>query len=175
MAKTMRSGYKVDLAQLHAVWTANYQAINLLMPQLRDREGFVSEATGRDRVDVSIVEQGSHTDVVDIRQTRRARDGEPLPDVEVSGGLPDPSTLHFRLRVYHDARMAEVIASGGHRFLKPRYDYPNPKMYHPDEKYQINCLFSDWLKSRFALEQSQGQASKSELGGPTLSKITPRD
>ena len=175
MAKYTRSGYKVDLAQLHAVWSANYLAINRLLPQLQKRTGFISEAAGPDRVEVSIVEQGSHTDVVDIRQTRCPPDEEISPGAGDTAAVPDPFALHFRLRVYHDARMAEVIASGRHRFLKPRYEYPNPKMYLPDEKYQVNCLFSDWLKSRFALQQSPGPASTSEFDGPTLSKITPRD
>ena len=57
--------------------------------------------------------------------------------------------------------MAEVIASEGHRSLKPRYDYPNPAMYQRDEKYQVNCLFSDWLKSCFV---QQGVAVVADVG-----------
>ena len=39
------------------------------------------------------------------------------------------------IRLYHDARMAEVIASQG---------YPNSQMHLPDEKHQINAFLNEW-------------------------------
>ena len=57
------------------------------------------------------------------------------------------------IRLYHDARMAEVISSQDIRQIKPRYDYPNIKMHHPDEKQQINLFLKEWLQLCLRLGQ----------------------
>ncbi len=57
------------------------------------------------------------------------------------------------IRLYHDARMAEVISSQGIRQVKPRYDYPNNKMHQQDEKQQINQFLNEWL--HLCLEMGQ--------------------
>lgn len=49
------------------------------------------------------------------------------------------------IRLYHDARMAEVISSQDIHQVKPRYDYPNAQMHHQDEKQQINQFLNEWL------------------------------
>jgi len=58
-----------------------------------------------------------------------------------------PSVFHPRMtiRLYHDARMAEVISSQDVRQVKPRYDYPNVHMHQQDEKQQINQFLNEWL------------------------------
>ena len=63
--------------------------------------------------------------------------------------LSNPLAKLFRpsmvIRLYHDARMAEVISSQDIRQVKPRYDYPNTDMHQPDEKQQINLFLNEWL------------------------------
>lgn len=54
------------------------------------------------------------------------------------------------LRMYHDARLAEVIEWEGHRRFKPRYEYPNVHAFARDEKYQNNCFLGEWLKDCLA-------------------------
>ena len=49
------------------------------------------------------------------------------------------------IRLYHDARMAEVISSQDIHQVKPRYDYPNKQMHQQDEKQQINQFLNEWL------------------------------
>jgi len=66
------------------------------------------------------------------------------------GEILAPSML---VRLYHDARMAEVNACQHISYIKPRYDYPNKKMYHPDEKQQINQFLKEWLQ--LCLQQGQ--------------------
>jgi uncharacterized protein len=56
--------------------------------------------------------------------------------------MTNPSML---VRAYHDANTAEVMSYQGHRNLKPRYSQPNPKMYHSDEKMQVNQFLGEWL------------------------------
>jgi uncharacterized protein len=57
------------------------------------------------------------------------------------------------IRLYHDARMAEVNSSQHIRWIKPRYDYPNENMHLPDEKQQINQFLKEWLQ--LCLQQGQ--------------------
>lgn len=57
------------------------------------------------------------------------------------------------IRLYHDARMAEVISNQNVRQIKPRYDYPNDKMHLPDEKQQINFFLKEWLQLCLQLGQ----------------------
>jgi uncharacterized protein YqiB (DUF1249 family) len=51
----------------------------------------------------------------------------------------------FEVRLYHDARLAEVVSCQQVRRFKAVYDYPNLEMMQPDEKRQINLLLRDWL------------------------------
>lgn len=53
--------------------------------------------------------------------------------------------LNMRVRLYTDAKLAEVVHYQGKTRFLPKYDTPNPKMYHRDEKQQINHLLYDWL------------------------------
>lgn len=50
------------------------------------------------------------------------------------------------IRLYHDAKMAEVISSQDIKQVKPRYNYPNEVMHLPDEKQQINLFLKEWLQ-----------------------------
>lgn len=70
-----------------------------------------------------------------------------------------PSVLHPRMviRLYHDARMAEVISSQDIHQVKPRYDYPNEQMHQQDEKQQINQFLNEWL--HLCLHQGQVKVS----------------
>ena len=54
-------------------------------------------------------------------------------------------TPQISVRLYHDARLAEVVSAHGVSRLRPRYDYPNDKMHQPDEKYQSNAFLGQWL------------------------------
>lgn len=65
------------------------------------------------------------------------------------------SILHpkMTIRLYHDARMAEVISNQDIRQVKPRYDYPNSEMHLPDEKEQINLFLKEWLQLCLKLGQ----------------------
>ncbi|KZN33066.1 hypothetical protein N480_24395 [Pseudoalteromonas luteoviolacea S2607] len=53
--------------------------------------------------------------------------------------------FELAVRLYHDARVAEVVQHNYHQKVKPSYRYPNPNMHHKDEKYQLNAFLADWL------------------------------
>lgn len=50
------------------------------------------------------------------------------------------------VRVYHDAKLAEVLTSRQIYQLSPVYDYPNIRMHHRDEKYQVNAFLEELLR-----------------------------
>jgi len=55
------------------------------------------------------------------------------------------------VRVYHDLRLAEVIAAQSHHSLASRYPYPNPAMHQPDEKSQLNGFLGQCLNHCLAV------------------------
>jgi len=53
--------------------------------------------------------------------------------------------ISIQVRLYHDAKVAEVIDFQHKRRFHSRYNYPNPGMYQRNEKQQINMFLADWL------------------------------
>lgn len=168
-----KSGYSIDLIKQMAVCDANYILLLKLLPQLQvylDKsfdelvansetdtiessifsrikngepekilEGTVRKFCIADiedqqqkvTVEIKIVEAFKYTTTLEIVQRP-----------EFKTWMTNPSML---VRVYHDANTAEVVSYQGHRNLKPRYSLPNPKMYHADEKMQVNQFLGEWL------------------------------
>lgn len=83
------------------------------------------------KVAIKILEAFKYTTTLEIVQKPKFRKW-----------MTNPSML---VRVYHDASTAEVVSYQGHRNLQPRYAQPNPKMYHADEKMQVNKFLGEWL------------------------------
>ena len=50
------------------------------------------------------------------------------------------------VRLYHDARMAEVISSQNTGAFAPSYDYPNRNMRQRNEKQMVNQFLGEWLQ-----------------------------
>ena len=162
-----KNSYSVDLIKQMAVCDANYIRLLKLVPQLGaylDRsfsnhinsldnrpfeltadepekalEGLATQFCIADQVDesakvtveIKILEAFKYTTTLEIIQKP-----------ELKRWMTNPSML---VRVYHDANTAEVVSYQGHRNLKPRYSMPNPKMYHADEKMQVNEFLGEWL------------------------------
>ncbi len=77
-------------------------------------------------------------------------------DASIGGQhLSDYFSPKMVIRLYHDARMAEVVSNQDVRSVKPRYDYPNQAMHLPDEKRQINEFLKEWLQLSLQLGQSK--------------------
>jgi|TARA_B110000263_G_C15207028_1_gene463380 uncharacterized protein YqiB (DUF1249 family) len=89
------------------------------------------EEKGNVRVEIHIAEVFKYTTTLEISQKP-----------ELKKWMTNPSML---VRVYHDASTAEVISYQGHRNLQSRYPQLNSKMYHADEKMQVNKFLGEWL------------------------------
>jgi len=77
-----------------------------------------------------------------IRLTASAPYTSEVEVFQEQSGLELPG---LKLRLSHDASVAEVIAFAGHRNWKPHYEYPNAEMYLPDEKLALNRFLEEWL------------------------------
>jgi len=146
----MKTAYRVDLAGQLAQCEANYWRLVRLLPDRNKREQWQLGLTGQSgqseaaswHTRISVVERSRYTTTLRLERA----DSQPLP----GDWLRAPC---LTLRLYEDARLAEVLAWEGHRHLQPRYDYPNPAMYQQDEKAQMNRFLGEWLA--LCLEQGR--------------------
>ncbi len=129
-----KRGFQVDFAAHMAECEANYFRISKLMPDLAVRDHRIFGVRMPDgssaRVDIRVIERCRYTTTVSV----------------VQEGLLDWVKAHeMTVRIYHDAEVTEVIACQKGRHFKARYEYPNKKMYHEDEKIQLNRFLGEWL------------------------------
>ncbi|WGW00794.1 DUF1249 family protein [Vibrio sp. YMD68] len=132
--------YHVDLAELMRVYETNYAKLNALLPinaKVGDIRCYKAAAM---TYQLQVCEVTKYTTLVDVCQS---------DDVPI---FPLPK---MSVRLYHDARVAEVFSSEHFGRVKPRYDYPNTRMMQKDEKAQINRFLGDWLT--FCLKQGISQ------------------
>lgn len=127
VAKKQR--YRVDLAAALAECEANYARLLRLLPGFEyDTHAF---GVGPHlQLHIEVTERSPYTTTLEISQ----------PAAAIATVAP-----RLTARVYHDARLVEVVAFTSRRRVQPHYDYPNPAMYQPDEKAQWNRFLGEWL------------------------------
>jgi uncharacterized protein YqiB (DUF1249 family) len=123
------------------VYEKNYVCLVRLLPFLFECKGLISVCArhSNSRLAVSILEQCRYTQVVEIKHIFN----------EASQYIHE---LSMKVRIYHDAQLAEVISYQGHSRMHSKYPYPNQKMFHRDEKRQANYLLHDWLDTMKEVE-----------------------
>lgn len=69
--------------------------------------------------------------------------------ISLSYGLEVGSPLitdpYVKIRLYHDAKLAEILAYQNETKFSPRYIYPNRKMFQPNEKRHVNLFLAELL------------------------------
>ena len=167
-----RRRYSIDLIADAAECDANYARMHRLLPELFDRdvrsvvlplpggvdaddETAADGAPGRERtLAFRVTERCPYTTTVSVRFQPGEEDWHAM--------LPAP---HLTVRLYHDARTAEVTAYQGKDRFRGRYEYPNGEGRHPDEKAQLNRFLGEYL----ALCLAQGREARTvpvTLGDP---------
>ena len=121
--------YRVDLAAEQAECETNFWRLSRL---LHDYTGdlYSFDIGANFCMHIRVLERCPYTTTLEILQA-------PTAIVALAPRLT--------VRVYHDARLAEVIAFAPWRRPLPRYDYPNPAMHQPNEKTQWNHFLGEWL------------------------------
>jgi uncharacterized protein len=139
---TYKERYKVDLPLQMAVCETNYaRLIKLLGDGTQSEYRFLVARGSQQWLHLlRVLERSPYTTTLELSRTSVGVTSEWL-------AMPK-----LTLRMYHDAKLAEVLAWEGHKRLRPRYDYPNQSMYHSDEKYQLNRFLGEWLS--LCLEQA---------------------
>ena len=131
------SKYRPNLPSLMSLCASNYVlSLKLLADNEHEGEQRNFFISGKLAYVLMVKEVTKYTSVIEITQQNV------IPN-NIIGEVIRPKML---VRLYHDARVAEVISSQGVRHVKPRYDYPNDCMHQPDEKLQINQFLKEWLQ-----------------------------
>lgn len=132
----VRERYRVDLPELQSSCEVNYARLMRLLPDMRaspaPRRIALSQGEhALGELVLSVLESSPYTSLLEVRQ---------------EGWLAWLPLPRFEVRVYHDARMAEVVAAQRVRRLRGLYRYPNAQMHQPDEKTQLNLFLGEWLE-----------------------------
>ena len=126
--------YNMDLPAHMAECDANYLRLNKLFPEMQtlDEATMGLEFNGtRLEVRLKVIERSPYTTLARLSQHPEA---------------PWSHRASMTVRIYHDARSAEVVEYQGRKhFLRAAYDYPNADMRQPDEKAQINRFLGEYL------------------------------
>jgi len=131
----MKRKYVPNLKRQMAQGELNYQRLLKLLPDLDScdqREFQVDMDSQRARVRLEVDERFTYTTSVVVSQQYE----------NASAWLESPRLV---VRLYHDARVAEVICTRQRRQLAGVYAYPNQQMRYPDEKAQLNTFLGEWL------------------------------
>ena len=125
--------YSIDLPAHMAECDANYLRLMKLFPSLREEDASdfaVCIGDMQYEVCIEVQERGPYTTLVRLSQLPKA---------------PWSTRPSLTVRIYHDARSAEVVEyqRGGH--FQAVYDYPNRDMRQPDEKAQVNRFLGEFL------------------------------
>jgi len=127
--------YRIDLTSMMAECESNYARLKKLLPGelgIQSWELGVSYPGGGDaRVHFEVTEVFKFTTTLQISL-----------HAVVPHLLNDTKLV---VRMYHDARMAEVVQSTSGGQFKGKYAYPNRRMYHSDEKVQLNHYLGECL------------------------------
>ena len=133
-----RRPYNIDLRAHLEQCDDNYRRLVRLMPDLKrtDRRYFrIFPRTAALTVAFEVIHRSRYTTVLSLILPASVR------------GFGE---MCIKVRVYHDARTAEVIEFQGQRRFDAVYEYPNPKMRQPDEKAQVNRFLSEFLNACLA-------------------------
>ena len=157
MQKVGRKRYSIDLSAHLAECEANYARLMRLLPMLADRDRSAFAMTlgeSEPQVILRVVARHKYTTVIELSQENaRGSRGNEAADV--------PET-RLGIRLYHDAKSAEVIAFQKQRRFQAVYAYPNRQMRHPDEKVQINRFLGEFLRMCIAHGISLEQPAPAE-------------
>ena len=150
---SLKKPYSIDLSAQMAVCDANFIRILQLLPNLQlglKRDiNFTSElGLNTKRVNrktdflttIEVIESFKYTSTIRIVNSYDPLESELGSETEAYYQAPE-----MLVRMYHDAKTAEVISYQQARYFKARYPLPNKSMYQADEKEQINFFLSEWL------------------------------
>ncbi len=126
--------YVPDLDRLLASCERNFQALTALLAI-----GDVAGRPGARRVlELVTVEEDRYTTTLKVLECDPA---------VVSSSRWLQGSRRMIVRLYHDARLAEVLQWHNRRVMQGAYPYPNAQMAQRDEKQRMTDFLTEWLAS----------------------------
>jgi len=133
VSSAVKSKYVPDLKAYGRTCEINYVAIMKLVPELKQvGSRYEIAADPGHNYRLVVLEVSRYTNLVEISLHNE--------------NMPSCLMPMLKVRLYHDARMAEVCATQQIYHFRSRYDYPNRQMLQSDEKYQVNQFLGEWLR-----------------------------
>jgi uncharacterized protein YqiB (DUF1249 family) len=126
--------YVPDLSHLMAVCELNYARLQKLFPHMRNTDHHQLNVTQNRQdfgaIHFTVQERAPFTTHLSITRPQHQW------------------SAHWQMvvRIYHDAKLAEVIECQAQPRIRAVNDYPNTHMHQPDEKMQLNIFLGEWLQ-----------------------------
>lgn len=143
-----KKAYLVDLSALMAICETNYWRLRKMLlpifPDLENNAKFIfslpASKTHLERCFcLHVIERCPYTTTLEFSELRLGCTESEVHDMR--WGL----SPQFTVRIYHDAKSAEVLSFQKQKNFFGRYQYPNALMRQQDEKFQLNSLLAEWL------------------------------
>jgi len=129
-ASDTESRYSVNLGDLHSICEANYLRLTKAFPAY-ENTNCIELVSGVLSLRIEVIERCRYTTTLRL--------------VQIGPATLPRAAIRLDVRLYHDAKMAEVVMLQRHNQLQGRYQYPNPAMYQRDEKLQQNHYVAELL------------------------------
>ena len=113
---------------------SNYAKLLYVIPSVKNLSGpiRISTAGNKQFVEIRVEERTKYTSTLTL-------------SIRHTVAQPWLKHLTLSIRLYYDAHVAEVLSFQSHRRFEPSYQYPNPHMFHRNEKQQLNHFLAEWL------------------------------
>lgn len=128
----------MDLVAHMAECDLNYERLMRLFPAVRQEEarcisllGTSDEASQRTLVELRVLERSRYTTLIQLVQRPQLSWGR---------------SPNMRIRMYHDAKSAEVVEYQHQNRFHGSYELPNRRMRQRDEKAQLNQFLGEYLR-----------------------------
>jgi uncharacterized protein YqiB (DUF1249 family) len=136
--------YVPHLPSILATCENNYVCMLKLLPDCDTEDlAYEFEVSSAMTYRIQIVDTSRYTSTLEMSQ--------------INAGVPAFLCPKMTIRLYHDAKVAEVLESQRTSRLEPAYEYPNLNMHQRNEKYMVNVFLAEWL--HFCLSQSTASVS----------------
>jgi hypothetical protein len=138
MEQGLKRRYVPHLPSILAICENNYVCMLKLLPDC-DSEDLTYEfsITNKLTYRITILDSTRYTSTLNVDQ--------------VNVSTPNFLRPSMTVRLYHDAKVAEVLESQRIAHLQPVYEYPNLNMHQRNEKFMVNVFLAEWL--HFCLTQ----------------------
>lgn len=144
MIVVLKKKYVPHLPSILATCEHNYMCMLRLLPDCDTQDlGYDFDVSPSLKYRIKIVDSSRYTSTLEMSQ--------------VSADSPKFLQPKMTIRLYHDAKLAEVLTAQRTSGLKAVYEYPNLNMHQSNEKYMVNVFLAEWLQ--FCLTQRLASAS----------------